>query len=112
MTEQRGEQIFKKIDYTLAMCIMAVMNKFSIQSLKFSRINVTLPKETVYLLDKVSEKRGRSRLIDNAVRFYVNEIGKINIRKKLKEGAIKREGRDISLAEDWFNVESEEWQNN
>ena len=73
---------------------------------------MTLPKETVYLLDKVSEKGGRSRLINNAVRFYVNEIGKINIRKNLKEGALKRKGRDLSLAEDWFNVESEAWQNN
>lgn len=83
------------------------MNKLLIQSPKFNRINVTLPKETVYLLDKVSEKGGRSRLINNAVRFYVNEIGK----KNLWEGATKRRERDLSLAEDWFNVENEAWQN-
>ncbi|KKR45342.1 MAG: hypothetical protein UT80_C0038G0007 [Parcubacteria group bacterium GW2011_GWC1_40_13] len=94
------------------MCIIVIMNKLSIQSLKFNRINITLPKETVYLLDKVSEKGGRSRLINNAVRFYVNEIGKINIKKNLQEGALKRKERDIALAEDWFHLESEVWQNN
>ena len=73
---------------------------------------MTLPKETIYLLDKVSEKRGRSRLINNAVRFYVNEIGKINIKKNLREGALKRKERDIALAKDWFHLESEVWQNN
>ena len=57
------------------------MNKYSIQSSKFNRINVTLPKETVYLLNRVSEKGDRSRLINNAVCFYVNEIGKVNIKK-------------------------------
>ena len=93
------------------MYYVVIMNKLLIQSPKFNRINVTLPKETVYLLDKVSEKGGRSRLINNAVRFYVNEIGKINIKKNLREGAIKRKERDISLTRDWFNVENEAWQN-
>ena len=93
------------------MYYVVIMNKLLIQSPKFNRINVTLPKETVYLLDKVSEKGGRSRLINNAVRFYVNEIGKINIKKNLREGAIKRKERDISLTRDWFNVENGAWQN-
>jgi len=87
---------------------MVIMNKNPTQSLKFNRINVTLPKETVYLLDKGD----RSRLVNNAVRFYINEISKINIKKNLREGAMKRKKRDLSLAEDWFHVESETWQNN
>ena len=91
---------------------MVIMNKNPIQSLKFNRINVTLPQETLYLLDKVSEKGDRSRLVNNAVRFYINEISKINIKKNLREGAMKRKKRDLSLAEDWFHVESETWQNN
>ena len=90
----------------------SIMNKFSIQSSKFHRINVTLPQETVYLLNNVSEKGDRSRLINNAVRFYVNEIGKINIKKQLREGSIKRKERDIALAKDWLHVESEIWQKN
>ena len=94
------------------MYYIVIMNKLSIESSKFNRINVTLPKETIYLLDKVSEKGGRSRLINSAVRFYVNEIGKTNIKKNLQEGAVKRKERDLALAEDWFHVESETWQNN
>lgn len=88
------------------------MNKYSIQSSKFNRINVTLPKETVYLLNRVSEKGDRSRLINNAVCFYVNEIGKVNIKKNLREGAIKRKEKDLSLVEDWFCIENEAWQKN
>lgn len=88
---------------------VVIMNKLPIQSTRFDRINVTLPKETVHLLNKISEKGGRSRLIDSAVRFYVNEIGKMNIKKNLREGAIKRKERDLSLSEDWFHIESEIW---
>lgn len=93
------------------MYYVVIMNKLSIQSPRFDRINVTLPRETVHLINKVSEKGSRSHLIDNAVRFYVNEIGKINIKKNLREGAIKRKERDLSLAEDWFPIESKIWQN-
>lgn len=73
---------------------------------------MTLPKETFHLLNKVSEKGDRSRLINSAVRFYVNEIGKANIKKNLREGAAKRKERDLALTEDWFCVENDLWQKN
>lgn len=39
------------------------------------RINITLPEETVRLIDRVAAKGDRSRLIDEAVRHYVQKTG-------------------------------------
>lgn len=74
------------------------------------RINVTLPEETVALIDRVTQKGDRSNLIDHAVRHYIEDVGKNNLRKRLKEGAIKRAERDRSLAEEWFALDEEAWQ--
>jgi CopG family transcriptional regulator / antitoxin EndoAI len=73
------------------------------------RINVTLPKETVKLIDRVSQKGDRSRFIDHAIRRYIREVGRENLRKRLKEGALRRKLRDQELAEDWFLLEEEAW---
>lgn len=73
------------------------------------RLNITLSEETVRLIDRVAEKGGRSRLISDAVRRYVKEMGRAKLRKRLKEGAIRRAERDLQLAEDWFALEEEAW---
>jgi CopG family transcriptional regulator/antitoxin EndoAI len=73
------------------------------------RINVSLPEETIELIDRVTEHGDRSRFIDEAVRRYIQETGKANLRKRLKEGAIRRAERDLSLAEEWFTVDEEVW---
>ena len=71
------------------------------------RINITLPADTVRLLDRVAEKGNRSGLLDRAVRFYVKEMGKANLRRQLRLGAEVRASRDLAVAEEWFPVESE-----
>ena len=71
------------------------------------RINITLPADTVRLLDRVAEKGNRSGLLDRAVRFYVKEMGKANLRKQLRLGAEARAVRDLAIAEEWFPIESE-----
>lgn len=73
------------------------------------RINITLPEDTLRLLDRVAGKGDRSRFIDAAVKHYVNAMSRARLRKRLKEGAIKRAARDLSLAEDWFALEEEIW---
>jgi len=70
------------------------------------RINVTLPEETVHLIERVSPKGDRSRLIDLAVKRYITEIGRAKLRKKLKEGALRRAERDRNLAEEWFLLDA------
>jgi len=74
------------------------------------RINVTLPKETVRLLDHVSAKGSRSRLINEAVRRYIRGMGRAKLRALLKKGAHHRAERDRRLAEEWFLLNEEAWQ--
>ncbi len=69
------------------------------------RLNITLPEETVALIDRVSNKGDRSRLIDDAVRRYVRELGRARLRKRIKEGARRRATRDQQLAEAWLLLE-------
>lgn len=73
---------------------------------------MTLPDKTIKLLDSVSEKGERSSFVDKAVHFYIEEIGKANLNKQLREGAIKHSSRDLSIAEDWFLIEEQSWQKN
>jgi CopG family transcriptional regulator/antitoxin EndoAI len=73
------------------------------------RINVSLPEETLRLLDRVAGKGDRSRLIDEAVRYYIDDKGRGEIKKRLKEGAIRRATRDLQLTEEWFPLEEEVW---
>lgn len=81
------------------------MNKVS----TYERINITLPKETLKLIDKLSQKRERSRFLNEAVNFYVKEKGRTNIRRLLKEGALVRASRDLEIAAEWFPLEEEAW---
>jgi len=73
------------------------------------RINITLPEETIRLLDRLSQKGHRSRLIDHALRHYVKATGHAKLRSRLKEGAIRRAKQDQRLAEDWFFLDEEAW---
>ena len=45
------------------------------------RINITLPEEMLELIARVTEHGDRSRLIDEAVRHYIRETGRANLRK-------------------------------
>jgi CopG family transcriptional regulator / antitoxin EndoAI len=71
------------------------------------RLNITLPERTVALMDRVAGKGQRSRLIDRAVHRYVQEEGRANLRKQLREGARVRAERDLEVAEEWFVVDEE-----
>jgi CopG family transcriptional regulator/antitoxin EndoAI len=73
------------------------------------RINVSLPEETLRLLDRVTDKGDRSRFIDQAVRYYIDKKGRRELKKRLKEGAIRRAARDLQLTEEWFPLEEEVW---
>jgi CopG family transcriptional regulator/antitoxin EndoAI len=74
------------------------------------RINVTLSEGTVRLMDRVADKGQRSRLINEAVRRYVEDLGRQRLRKRLKAGALARADRDLALAEKWFTIDEQAWQ--
>jgi len=74
------------------------------------RINITLPESTVALLETVADKGARSTFIDVAIKSYIKQIKQKNLRENLKAGAIARSRRDLSVSEDWFDIEEELWQ--
>jgi CopG family transcriptional regulator / antitoxin EndoAI len=76
------------------------------------RINITLSEETVDLVDRIVKKGDRSRFIDEAIRQHVRELGRKKLRRRLKEGALKRAKRDVKLSDEWFVLEEEAWQKN
>ncbi|MBD2385289.1 hypothetical protein [Cylindrospermum sp. FACHB-282] len=93
------------------------------------RINITLPEETIKLIDQVIEKGEspeetlddgaetpaesvRSRFINEAVQYYINEKALAHLREQLKQGAIQRAERDLGLVEEWFDLEEEACQIN
>ena len=66
------------------------------------RINVTLPEETLKLMDRVSPKGRRSRLIHEAVRLYIKQMRRKDLRKRLKEGYLRGAPADRRFAEESF----------
>ncbi|MTJ07819.1 MULTISPECIES: ribbon-helix-helix domain-containing protein [unclassified Anabaena] len=76
------------------------------------RINITLPEETIQLIDQVIQKGDRSRLINEAIQYYMAEKALVNLRQQLQAGAIQRAERDLGLVEEWFNLEEELCQTN
>ena len=71
------------------------------------RLNITLPEETVRLMDRVAGKGRRSSLIDRAVRRYVKEESRANLRKQLAASYKANAADDLKLAEDWFPVDEQ-----
>lgn len=47
-------------------------------------ISITLPEETVRLIDRLSQESNRSHLIDEAVKRYVTDARRENPRERLK----------------------------
>lgn len=76
------------------------------------RLNITLPEETVRLIDRIAKTGGRSRLIDQAVREFVERRQAVSLRRQLEEGAQRRASRDLAIAEEWALLEDEAWQKN
>ena len=75
----------------------------------YQRINITLPADTVRLLDRLARKGNRSRFINEAVRFYAENRARSRLKAQVKEGALRRADRDQRLAEEWFPLEEEAW---
>jgi CopG family transcriptional regulator/antitoxin EndoAI len=73
------------------------------------RLNITLPEETVDLLDRVAPKGRRSQLIATAITYYVGRTRRGMVRERLREGATRRAARDLAVAEEWATLEEEAW---
>ena len=73
------------------------------------RLNISLPEETVTLLDRVAAKGDRSRVIAEAVTRYVTEVGKARLKKAMEQRAVKRADLDLQIAGDWLPLDREAW---
>ena len=74
------------------------------------RVNITLPEQTLRLIDRVAQKGDRSRFIDRAIKHYVGTVGRENLREQIKQGAIGEAELDLAVTEDWFLLEEEAWE--
>ena len=73
------------------------------------RVNVTLPEETIRLIDRSASLGNRSRFIAEAVRYFVRTHGRSELRRLLAEGAERRASRDLAIAEEWFDIDKDAW---
>lgn len=73
------------------------------------RLNITLPESTVLLLESVAAKGERSSVIDSAIRRYVTEMRKENLREQLKAGAIANAERDLAIVREWDELGDDLW---
>lgn len=74
------------------------------------QLNITLPEETLQLINQLNQQGDPSDFINEAVQYYVSQ--KADLRQQLQEGAIQRAERDLTLAEEGFELEEEARQNN
>ena len=70
------------------------------------RLNITLPEETVKLLDRVTRRGERSRLIAEAIKHYVEKQSRARLRRRLRQGAQRRASRDLELTDTWFALDA------
>ena len=75
----------------------------------YERLNISLPRETVGLLDRVATKGNRSRFIDEAVRQFAKDRTRTQLRKLLEEDGRVNRDRDLHLVEEWAAVDREAW---
>ena len=73
------------------------------------RLNITLPEQTVRLMDRVAGRGRRSSLIARAVRRYLKEETRTNLRKRLAESYRSNASLDLQLAEEWFPIDEDAW---
>ncbi|MBI2432927.1 MAG: hypothetical protein HYV26_08655 [Candidatus Hydrogenedentes bacterium] len=73
------------------------------------RINITLPESTVQMLDLVSSRGNRSRLIDTAVRQFLKDKSRAELRQRLAEAYRRSAVEDLKIAAEWFPLEEEAW---
>lgn len=74
------------------------------------RINVILPDTTAAVLERVVPNGNRSGFISQAVLHYVKTRSRQNLGQRLKQGYLANAQRDLDIAQEWFPLEEEAWQ--
>ena len=75
------------------------------------RINIILDESTISTIDRLSRPGERSRFIERAVQHYVATASAEALQERLKKAAIRDHDLDLTIADDWADVDLEQWQN-
>ena len=73
------------------------------------RINITLPPETLELIDQVAPE-SRSEFINQAVRMYSRRLLRARVQQRLKQAYQERIAEDLAIAQEWEPLERELWE--
>jgi CopG family transcriptional regulator/antitoxin EndoAI len=73
------------------------------------RLNISIPENTLRLLDRVIPKGDRSKFIDRAVRSELARTTKARLRRALAEGYRERAEEDRALTAEWDLLSAEVW---
>jgi CopG family transcriptional regulator / antitoxin EndoAI len=73
------------------------------------RLNITLPKDLVALLNKIAGPRQRNRFIADSLKERIAGLEKVELQKKMKEGyqATAKEG--IEITKEFQAADLENW---
>jgi metal-responsive CopG/Arc/MetJ family transcriptional regulator len=73
------------------------------------RINITLPDETLAVLERIAPKGGRSRFVSDAVIYFVKNVGQKSFKARIKAGYLANADENLRMAAEWFPLEEEAW---
>jgi CopG family transcriptional regulator/antitoxin EndoAI len=73
------------------------------------RINIVLPAGTIESIDRMVASGGRSKFIDEAVRYFIENRSREALRKRLEFTAIRDRDLDLEVMADWAAVDEETW---
>jgi len=74
---------------------------------KHKRINISIPIETLQLINEIAPPKKRSQFIADAITQYASEIKRLELREQLKAGYLANAESDRQIAEEWFPLEQE-----
>lgn len=73
------------------------------------RLNVTLPKDLVSIVDQMSGERKRSLFIADAIKLKIKQIRQENLDKQLAEGYRACHKESLDIASEFDDTDMEGW---
>lgn len=81
-----------------------------LMQVKRKRVNISLPVPVLEVLDEFAPRHRRSQFIAEAVMHYAEGIKARELAERLKAGYLARAERDRQIAEEWYPLEQEAYE--
>lgn len=75
----------------------------------YERINITLPRATLGLLERVTSRGNRSRFINEAIQRLAKGRSRAELRKLLEEDGRVNKERDLAVHAEWAAADADTW---